>query len=92
MTDVTYYNFDLRDGLPPEEPDRSFFGFDEEGHPYVLRWNSAVKAWVAVGFTQRNHGWVPVSHTLIEESSGRITRWAPAPLPWSEVTTDEATT
>lgn len=75
--DYTAYDFQMRDGLPPDGEDGSFFGFDQNGSPYILKWSEDQSAWFAIGFEidQSFPRWTK----CVDECSDFITRWAFAP-------------
>lgn len=85
MTYYTHYKFETNDGLPPAGEVGLFFGFDAEGHTWLLKWSDKYEGFMACGFEPDRKS--VFRNMLIKhdnEHKDFIQSWAAAPLPYPE--------
>ena len=87
--DYTAYHFETRSGLPPDGEPGQFFGFDENGAAYILRWQKRNGFWGAVGFDPDSFdspiGDSPLLIAVRGDKAHFIKTWSRAPALWSDV-------
>lgn len=82
MKYFTHYKFENFEGLPPVGELGLFFGFDNDGLTWLLKWHARSDCFYAIGFEPDQ---CLARHMLLKEDFANfIVKWSPAPSTYSE--------
>ena len=85
MSEFRDYKFEIFSGPPPEGERDTFFGFDADNAPYIMRWNFEVGCWVAITLQPTPLRPTPFIVLCQEERANHIVSWARTPALWGDV-------